>query len=208
MPSFNWERKILNDKKNKGSVAGVDEAGRGAWAGPVVVAMVILNPKNFSSEIKDSKKLSPIKREFLAKEIKKSALGYSISIISERIIEEENILKATLIGVSQCSHHISPYPGHLLLDALLLPELQIAQTKLIKGDEISYSIAAASILAKTTRDKLMISLSKKYPVYGFERHKGYGVKLHREALKQFGPCPLHRKTFRPIREYNEKLFTR
>lgn len=192
---FDYETKLL---KTFSYVAGVDEAGRGALAGPVVVAMVILNPTSFSKEINDSKQLTFKMRNHLAALIKKSALAYSIGVISHQIIDSINILQATYLGVKKCYNSILLKPDHLITDALTVKDLAVEQTSLIKGDNISYSIAAASILAKTTRDSIMSNLSQDFPLYGFAKHKGYGVKNHLLALREYGPCPIHRKSFAPV----------
>ena len=177
-------------------LAGVDEAGRGPIAGPVVASAVIL-PKNFyNSEIDDSKKLSPIKREKLYEIIKKVALSYSFGVVGPRTIDKINILRATKLAMYQAINGLNPKPEIVLIDALTLDQLPFKQISLIKGDTLSISIAAASILAKVNRDKIMCKYHKKYPQYEFIRHKGYPTKLHRLCVKEHGPCPIHRKTFR------------
>lgn len=201
--NFQYEEKLL--KKYK-LIAGIDEAGRGALAGPVVVGMVILNPKNFSNEINDSKLLSPAKREKLAEEIKQNSITYTSVAISHNIIDQINIYQSTIKAVEGCYHKIKVKPDYLLLDCLKVKDLIIPQKSLIGGDKISFSIAAASIIAKTTRDEIMRKMDQKYPQYGFAQNKGYGVKFHLEALKKYGISPIHRLSFAPMKSMQNKLF--
>ena len=177
-------------------IAGIDEAGRGPLAGPVVCACVIMPmDQNLIIEgINDSKKLSAKKRELLFDEIKEKAITYSIVEVSEREIDEINILNATKKGMLQALNTLDCTPEIVLIDAVTL-QTDIPQENIIHGDALSYNIACASILAKVHRDRLMIELSKKYPDYAFEKHKGYGTKLHIENLKKFGACPIHRTSF-------------
>lgn len=185
-------------------VAGVDEAGRGPLAGPVVCACCCL-PLNESSKIlgvNDSKKLSPKKREALFEKIKSEAIAYSIVEISEKIIDEVNILNATKIGMNRAISEVKTKLEILkkkldlvLIDAVKLEDINIKQKNIIKGDAKSYNIAGASILAKVYRDNLMVELSKNFPEYNFEKHKGYGTKDHIERLKKFGKCKIHRASF-------------
>ena len=189
------------------SVAGLDEAGRGAWAGPVAAAVVIL-PKNTRivsrlTGVRDSKQLKPAERARLA-EIIQAETTYATGMASSLEIDELGIISATRLAMMRALAALSVIPGHLLLDALFLPDEPLPQTSLIKGDQRSLSIAAASILAKTARDSWMMNAALKYSIYGFERHKGYGTRLHQQMLFDFGPCPLHRKTFEPIRLITNK----
>lgn len=186
-----FERKYENYKY----VCGVDEVGRGPLAGPVVAAAVIL-PKNCDIlYLNDSKKLSDKKRRMLSEEIKEKAISYGIGIISEKIIDEINILQATYSAMREAVKNLSITPDILLNDAVVIPNIEIEQVKIIKGDTKSISIAAASIIAKVTRDDIMIELSTKYPRYGFEKHKGYGTKAHYEALDKYGITDIHRVTY-------------
>ena len=186
-----FERKYENYKY----VCGVDEVGRGPLAGPVVAAAVIL-PKNCDIlYLNDSKKLSDKKRRMLSEEIKEKAISYGIGIISEKIIDEINILQATYSAMRKAVKNLSITPDILLNDAVVIPNIEIEQVKIIKGDTKSISIAAASIIAKVTRDDIMIELSTKYPRYGFEKHKGYGTKAHYEALDKYGITDIHRVTY-------------
>lgn len=182
-------------------VAGLDEAGRGALAGPVCVGAVILPPKlphllQTLSGVRDSKQLTPRKRDQLAPRIKITALAWGIGFSSAAEIDELGIVSATRLAASRALEATSIFPDFLLTDFRLeLPELDISQAALVKGDQRSLSIAAASILAKTARDALMIGLDAQYPQYGFARHKGYGSLAHRRAIASLGLSPAHRKTF-------------
>ena len=177
-------------------VCGMDEVGRGPLAGPVVVASVIL-PKNALIEgINDSKKLSARKRELLNKEITANAVEYKIGMADHLTVDSINILNATKKAMTDCILSMEQKPDCVLIDALTLNGLgNIKQVPIIKGDSKSISIAAASIIAKVYRDGLMDKFSELYPKYGFSKNKGYGTKEHIEALKKFGPCPIHRKSF-------------
>ena len=184
----------------KDLIAGVDEVGRGPLAGPVVTAAVIL-PKDFSLPgVDDSKKLSPKRREELFEQIKEAAVCWAVGRREPERIDEINILEATKEAMIDAVRALPAKPDHVLIDAVRLPGLGIPQTSIIKGDARSVSIAAASILAKVTRDREMVEMSKLYPGYAFESNKGYGTAAHYEGLKAQGPCPIHRKTFLPKEE--------
>lgn len=176
-------------------ICGIDEAGRGPLAGPVVAVAVILPKDCQILYLNDSKKLSQQKREFLYEEITKKALAYGIGMASPGRIDEINILRATYEAMSQAVEKLGILPDILLNDAVTIPGIDIMQVPVIKGDAKSVSIAAASILAKVTRDRMMTEYDKIYPQYGFAKHKGYGTALHIEALHKHGPCPIHRRTF-------------
>ncbi|MEO0096041.1 MAG: ribonuclease HII [candidate division WOR-3 bacterium] len=177
-------------------IAGCDEAGRGPLAGPVVAAAVIL-PKNFyHPEIDDSKKLSPLKREELFRVIQESAISYSFGIVPVEVIDKINILQATKLAMSEAINGLTPKPEIILIDAVRIDNLQIEQYPIIKGDTLSINIASASILAKVKRDSIMLEYHKQYPMYGFDKHKGYPTFFHRECIKKYGPCPIHRRTFK------------
>ncbi len=181
-------------------IAGCDEAGRGPLAGPVVAAAVIL-PKNFyHPEIDDSKKLSPLKREELFIIIQKAAVSFSFGIVPVEVIDEVNILQATKMAMSEAINKLTPQPEIVLIDALKIDTLSIEQYPIIKGDSLSINIASASILAKVKRDSIMLEYHKQYPMYGFDKHKGYPTLLHRECIKKYGPCPIHRKTFKLLND--------
>ena len=185
-------------KKGIKYIAGIDEVGRGPLVGPVVTAAVIL-PTNFYDErIQDSKKLTPKKREILYDVIYKNALSIGIGISGEKVIDEINILEATKKAMLEAINNLSIKPDHLLIDAVKL-DTDIPSTSIIKGDAKSQSIAAASIIAKVTRDKMMIELDKKYPMYDFKHNMGYGTKKHIEAIYEYGIINEHRKTFEPIK---------
>lgn len=181
--------------KDYNYICGIDEAGRGPFAGPVIAAAVIL-PKDFDIlYINDSKKLTAKKREELYDEIIKNAISYGIGSVPPQKIDEINILQATYEAMRQAVNNMAIKPDILLIDAVKIPGISIPQVSIIKGDAKSVSIAAASILAKVTRDRLMIAYDKIFPGYGFAQNKGYGSREHIEALKRLGPCLIHRKSF-------------
>lgn len=180
-------------------VAGLDEVGRGCLAGPVVAAACILDiTKPLPAGIDDSKKLTAPKRERIAEQVKAEAIAYAIGEASATEIDEMNILEATKLAMLRAIEQLSPAADYLLIDALSLKRPNLPQKAIIKGDSISASIAAASIVAKTYRDELMTKYHEIYPNYGFASHKGYGAAVHLAALREFGPCPLHRLTFRGV----------
>ncbi|MBQ9438564.1 MAG: ribonuclease HII [Lachnospiraceae bacterium] len=176
-------------------ICGIDEAGRGPLAGPVVAAAVILPKDALIYYLNDSKKLSEKRREALFPEIQEKAIAYGIGIVDEKTIDEINILNATYRAMREAVLQLSATPDILLVDAVKIPELDIPQEPIIKGDAKSVSIAAASVLAKVTRDHMMVALDEKYPEYGFAKHKGYGTAAHIAAIKEYGPCEIHRRTF-------------
>ncbi len=188
---------LNHEKKYKDKlVAGIDEAGRGPLAGPVVCACVIMpmEEDKIIEGINDSKKLSEKKREQLEKLIKQKAISYCVVEIDEKTIDEINILNATKLGMKKALEGLSVKPDVVMTDAVKI-DTQLFQENIIKGDSLSYNIAAASILAKVHRDRLMERLDEKYPEYEFAKHKGYGTKLHIENLKKYGKSPIHRETF-------------
>ena len=188
-----FERKLWD--AGKYYVAGVDEVGRGPLAGPVVTAAVIL-PHDFSLlGVNDSKKLSPKQRDYLFDQIKEAAVAWSLGRREPERIDEINILEATKEAMIDAINGLDIKPDHVLIDAVTLKNLQYPQTAIIKGDAKSASIAAASILAKVTRDRMMVEYDKIYPEYGFAKHKGYGTAAHIEALGKYGPTPIHRMSF-------------
>ena len=191
---LSFDKDYINEKCK--IIAGIDEAGRGPLAGPVVCAMVIMPlDKDIIQGVNDSKKLSPKKRELLYEQIIQKALAYTVSIIDENTIDTVNILNATKLGMENCIKNSPIRPDLILIDAVKGLKTDIKNIPIIKGDALSYNIACASIIAKVTRDRLMIEYAKQYPNYGFEKHKGYGTALHIQALKTYGACPLHRNTF-------------
>lgn len=176
-------------------ICGIDEAGRGPLAGPVVAAACILPKDATILFLNDSKKLSEKRRENLFDEIKAKAVSYGIGIVSEKDIDELNILQATYKAMRIAVSQLSVTPDILLNDAVRIPELDLRQVPIVKGDAKSVSIAAASVLAKVTRDRMMLEYDAQYPGYGFARHKGYGTAEHINAIKTIGPCEIHRRTF-------------
>ena len=176
-------------------IAGVDEVGRGPLAGPVCCACAIMPLDDIIEGVDDSKKISEKKRELLFEKIKEKAICYCIEFVDEKTIDEINILEATKRCMAKAINNMKIMPDIVLVDAVKGLDTTVPTLPIIHGDALSYNIAAASILAKVTRDRLMVELSEKYPEYGFEKHKGYGTKVHIEALKQHGSTPIHRKSF-------------
>ena len=178
------------------SICGIDEAGRGPLAGPVVVAAVVMPRNSMIEGVNDSKKVSEKKREELYEKITKEAITYGVGIIDQKEIDKINILNATKEGLTMAVKELNPKPDIIIVDALTkIDTLGIPYRSIIKGDAKCYAIAAASIIAKVTRDRIMRQWDEVYPQYGFIKHKGYGTSAHIAALKEYGPCPLHRKTF-------------
>lgn len=176
-------------------VAGVDEAGRGPLAGPVVAACVMLPEDCLIEDLDDSKKLSASQREKLYEIIVEKAISMGIGMVDEKCIDDMNILNATKLAMKNAIGQIKPRPDMLLIDAVSLKDVDIAQLPIIKGDALSISIAAASIIAKVTRDRLITEADCIYPQYGFKKHKGYGTEEHINAIKKYGICPIHRVSF-------------
>ena len=177
------------------AICGIDEAGRGPLAGPVAAGAVILPKDCRILYLNDSKKLTPARRDVLFDEIREKAVAFSIGISSPERIDEINILQATYEAMRKAVTGLSVPPDLLLNDAVTIPEVQIRQVPIVKGDAKSVSIAAASILAKVTRDRMMEEYDAMWPEYGFAKHKGYGTAQHIAALKEYGPCPIHRRSF-------------
>lgn len=177
------------------SVCGVDEAGRGPLAGPVCAAAVILPEGVIIDGVNDSKKLSEKKRESLFDVIREQALSYSIAYATVDEIEEINILNATMLAMRRAIDGLDIKADYAMIDGNKIPPLDIDAECIVKGDAKSMSIACASILAKVSRDRLLYKYAEEYPMYGFDKHKGYGTKVHREAILKYGPCPYHRKSF-------------
>ena len=195
-----YERNLL--QKGYEKIGGIDEVGRGPLVGPVVAACVIL-PKNYQLEgLTDSKKLSEKKREKFYDILRQDAIAIGIGVVSEKKIDEINIYEATKLAMQEAIKNLKVEPDYLLIDAMKL-ETSIPSTSIIKGDAKSLSIAAASVIAKVTRDRMLIELDKKYPMYDFKHNKGYPTKKHLEAIKKYGIIAEHRRTYEPVREYLE-----
>ncbi|MBS5881120.1 MAG: ribonuclease HII [Lachnoanaerobaculum sp.] len=188
-------REFENKYSDLAYVAGIDEAGRGPLAGPVVAAAVILPKDIFLPFLNDSKKVTEKRRDVLFDEIKQNAIAYGIGIASNTLIDEINILQATYEAMREAINSLEKTPDVLLVDAVHIPDINIKQVGIVKGDAKSVNIAAASILAKVTRDRIMVEYDKIYPEYGFASNKGYGTATHIAALKEVGPCAIHRKSF-------------
>jgi len=189
--------KFEKEEQQKGNflIAGVDEVGRGPLAGPVCVASVIMPLDDIIEGVDDSKKVSEKKRKVLFEQIKEKAISYRIEMVDEQTIDKINILEATKLCMKKAIENLELKPDVVLIDAISKLDVDANIRGIIKGDALSYSIGCASILAKVTRDEYMENLAKEYPEYGFEKHKGYGTKMHIEALKEYGPCIYHRLTF-------------
>ncbi|MFV0367905.1 MAG: ribonuclease HII [Hyphomicrobiaceae bacterium] len=181
-----------------GPIVGIDEAGRGPWAGPVVAAAVILDPDNIPLGINDSKALDADDREALYSRITANATAYAIAIADPERIDRDNILNATLWAMKEAASKLNPKPRLALVDGNKLPRLTCPARAIVKGDAKCLSIAAASILAKVTRDRIMIEMGREFPAYGFERHKGYGTPEHKQAIQRLGVTPHHRRSFKPV----------
>jgi len=201
IPSFAEERALLAQGYQR--IAGVDEVGRGALAGPVVAAAVIL-PCRIDTpwliRVKDSKLLSPPEREYLFDCIQEVAISIGIGMAPPEVIDSQGIIKATRLAMKLAIDQLSPPPESLLIDYMSLPEVTLPQRGIKNGDRLCFSIACASIMAKVARDRLMIELDRTYPGYGLAQHKGYGTEGHLSCLRRLGPSPIHRQSFKPVRE--------
>ena len=201
MPSFAEEEML--EAQGYQCVAGVDEVGRGALAGPVVAAAVIL-PCHINAPwlnlVKDSKQLSPSRRQLLFHHIHEIAIAIGIGMAPHEVIDAQGIIRATRLAMKLAIDQLSPPPQSLLIDYMRLPEVSLPQKGIKNGDELCFSIACASIVAKVARDQLMIEMDRTYPGYGLARHKGYGTKEHLACLRRLGPSPIHRRSFQPVRE--------
>lgn len=195
-PTFELESVELS--LGGGPIVGIDEAGRGPWAGPVVAAAVILDPNSIPSGIADSKALDADVREVLYQRIQSSALAYGIAVADAERIDRDNILNATLWAMVEATKQLTVVPRLALVDGNKLPRLPFPARAIVKGDAKCLSIAAASILAKVTRDRIMIALARECPGYGFERHKGYGTPEHKDAIARLGVTAYHRRSFKPV----------
>lgn len=197
-PTFEVEQQCI--ALGEGPVAGIDEAGRGPWAGPVVAAAVILDPRSLPEGIDDSKALSAEQREVLFDAIHASGAVIGVGIAGVDRIDRMNILRATMWAMSEAVSRLTVPPRLALVDGNTLPKLQCAARAIVGGDAASLSIAAASIVAKVTRDRVMVEAAERFPGYGFERHKGYGTPEHKAALAKLGICDEHRRSFRPVQD--------
>ena len=184
-------------------IAGVDEVGRGPLAGPVVAAAVILPPEkrpSWLSKVRDSKQLTASQRESIFGRVLESGMLFGVGSVSHEVIDERGIAPATRMAMRHAIEQLSIRPDYLLIDFMRLPGVRIPQKSVVDGDSSCLSIAAASIVAKVARDRLMVELDSQFPGYGLAQHKGYGTREHLEALQRLGPCPIHRKTFEPVRD--------
>ncbi len=206
-PNFYQENKLR--KRGFRFIAGLDEAGRGAWAGPIVAGAVIIEVDKVNKVdrvngvlkgVKDSKLLTPKKREKFFEIIIRQVLDWSVGVVSEKVIDEIGIVKANKLAMKKALENLSFKPDYVLIDGKInLDKLRIPSQSIIQGDTKIFSIASASIIAKVWRDRIMIKLHEKYPYYGFAQHKGYGTKLHWKTIQKYKICPLHRKTFKPMK---------
>jgi len=201
VPTFDEEEKLI--ARGYRVIAGVDEVGRGPLAGPVVAAAVILpwgKQPSWLSRVRDSKQLTPSQRESIFDRITESGVAYGLGMVSHEVIDKRGIAPATRLAMRYAIEQLSTCPDYLLIDFMQLPAIRIPQKSVVNGDSICLSIAAASIVAKVSRDRLMVELDNQFPGYGLAQHKGYGTPEHLEALQRLGPCPIHRKTFMPVRD--------
>jgi ribonuclease HII len=208
MPSFIEEEQLA--AKGYRFIAGVDEAGRGALAGPVVAAAVILPSSVDAAQlegVRDSKLISPAKRELLFHHIYELAISVGVGMAPHSLVDSLGIIKATRIAMKQAIERLSPSPESLLIDYMRLPELKMPQKGITHGDNLCFSIACASIIAKVTRDWVMVEFDRLYPGYGLAQHKGYGTRQHVACLLRLGACPIHRRSFRPVMEITQGLFS-
>ena len=201
MPSFT-EEKIL-EAQGYQYIAGIDEAGRGSLAGPVVAAAAIL-PCHIEgpwlNQVKDSKQLSPARRESLFHHIQEAAISIGVGVAQHEVIDAEGIIKATRLAMKRAIGQLWPPPEFLLIDYMRLPEVPLPQKGITNGDSLCFSIACASIMAKVSRDHLMVELDRIYPNYGLAQHKGYGTEGHLACLRRLGPSPIHRQSFKPVKD--------
>ncbi|OGY43031.1 MAG: ribonuclease HII [Candidatus Buchananbacteria bacterium RIFCSPHIGHO2_01_FULL_39_14] len=198
-PHFLKEKKLR--RQGYKLIAGLDEAGKGAWAGPIVAAAVILDPKIKIKGIKDSKLLRAPERQKLFEEIISQAVGWAIGAVSQQKIDESGIVAANIMAMQQALKKLLPAPDYLLVDAIKINYQNLPALSIIDGDYKIRSIAAASIVAKVTRDRLMDELDEKYPQYGFKQHKGYGTNHHFQMIAKYGAADIHRQTFEPVKHF-------
>lgn len=202
MPSFAEEKELA--AQGYRFIAGIDEAGRGCWAGPVMAAAVILPYSKINlpwlGQVKDSKQLSPTKREFLFHHIQEFAISTGVGVVAHEVIDAHGIVGATRLAMKRAIDHLHPSPQFLLIDYLCLPTVLLPQKGITNGDSLCFSIACASIIAKVCRDNLMRQFDRIYPGYGLAQHKGYGTRQHLYRLSWLGPSPVHRQSFKPVKE--------
>lgn len=202
LAGFDWEC----SQAGRRVLAGVDEAGRGCWAGPVVAAAVILPPHAQLAgleDLDDSKRIPAARREAVFTAIRACAVSWTACAVSAAEIDRLNILAATLEAMGRAVNRLRPLPALLLVDGLQVPRVPCESRAIVKGDGTSAAIAAASVIAKVLRDRIMVSLARRYPAYGFAGHKGYGAPEHRAALARFGPCPQHRRSYQPVADCDQ-----
>ncbi len=195
-PTFNMEKEIWT--RGYGLIAGIDEVGRGPLAGPVVAGAVILPQKpgkSWISQVRDSNELTVKKRETLSAIIKEKAVAWGLGLVSSEEIDTRGIIQATRMAMMMAVAQLGSTPQYLLIDAMKLPDLELPQRAIIRGDKLCLSIACASIVAKVARDRMMVDFDDSYPGYGFSKHKGYGTREHVSCLQKLGPCPIHRRSF-------------
>ncbi len=200
-PSFAEEKRLL--RQGYRLIAGIDEVGRGALAGPVVAAAVVLPntiKARWLSQVRDSKQLTAGRRELLSKQIQEIAISIAIGTVSHEVIDARGIAKATRLAMKLAVDQLAPPPDYLLIDYMRLPEVPLPQKGVADGDSLCFSIACASIVAKVARDRIMVELDKIYPSYRLAEHKGYGTAEHLTCLRRFGPSSIHRWSFQPVRE--------
>jgi ribonuclease HII len=205
-PSFAEEKQL--HYQGYRLIAGVDEVGRGALVGPVVAAAVVMPDRiraRWRDKVRDSKQLTPKARESLSVQIRGAAISFGIGFISSEIIDARGIAKATRLAMKAAIEQLDPPPEFVLIDYLRLPEVRLPQKGVTDGDSLCFSIACASIIAKVARDEFMVGLDAEYPGYGLAAHKGYGTRAHLDSLRRLGPCPLHRRSFLPVREIAESF---
>lgn len=193
MDKLKYERELESEGYSR--ICGVDEVGRGPLAGPVVCAAVIMPLDDIIEGVDDSKKLTPKKREYLSEKIKEKAVAYAICAVEPQVIDEINILEATKLCMKRAVESLEIPPDYVITDGNMTLDISCPQRSIIKGDSLSYSIGAASVIAKVYRDKLMDGYAEVYPDYAFDKNKGYGTKLHIEGIKTVGLCPIHRRSF-------------
>jgi len=201
IPTFAEEKRLI--AQGYRLIAGIDEAGRGPLAGPVVAAALILpfeERPSWLSLVRDSKQLTPSQREAIFDRMLESGVAFGVGVVSHEVIDERGIAPATRLAMRHAIEQLSTRPDYLLIDYMRLPDVRIPQKGVVDGDSICVSIAAASIVAKVTRDRLMVELDSQFPGYGLAQHKGYGTLGHLKVLQRLGPCSLHRKTFMPVRD--------
>lgn len=196
-----WTFEQQARQKGYENIAGVDEAGRGPLAGPVVSAAVLLPWAFASGDIDDSKKLTPRKRELLYDEIRENAVSVGVGIVDAAEIDRLNILQASLLSMARAVSRLDPPAQYLLIDGIYSIDSTLPQQTIVKGDSRSISVAAASIIAKVTRDRIMVEYDRLYPQYGFRKHKGYPTRAHKEAIRVCGCCPIHRRSFKGVKEH-------